>query len=30
MKFLVIIYNDLAMLDAMPQQEFDKTMRGCI
>ena len=30
MKFLVIIYNDPAMLDAMPQQEFDKTMRGCI
>ena len=30
MKFLVIIYTDPAMLDAMPQQEFDKTMRGCI
>jgi hypothetical protein len=30
MKFLVIIYNDPTMLDAMPQQEFDKTMRGCI
>jgi hypothetical protein len=30
MKFLVIIYNDPVMLDAMPQQEFDKTMRGCI
>lgn len=30
MKFLVIIYNDPALLDAMPQQEFDKTMRGCI
>jgi hypothetical protein len=30
MKFLVIIYNDVSLLDAMPQQEFDKTMRGCI
>lgn len=30
MKFLVIIYNDPALLDAMPRQEFDKTMRGCI
>jgi hypothetical protein len=30
MKFLVIIYNDPALLDAMPKQEFDKTMRGCI
>ena len=30
MKYLVIIYTDPAMLDAMPQQEFDKTMRGCI
>ncbi|HJP85642.1 MAG TPA: YciI family protein [Gemmatimonadaceae bacterium] len=30
MKFLVIIYNDPALLDAMPQPEFDKTMRGCI
>ena len=30
MKFLVIIYTDPTLLDAMPQQEFDKTMRGCI
>ena len=30
MKFLVIIYNDPTLLDAVPQQEFDKTMRGCI
>jgi hypothetical protein len=30
MKYLVIIYTDPAMLDAMPQQEFDRTMRGCI
>lgn len=30
MKFLVIIYNDPSLLDAMPQQQFDKTMRGCI
>lgn len=30
MKYLVIIYNDPTLLDAMPKQEFDKTMRGCI
>jgi hypothetical protein len=30
MKYLVIIYNDPTLLDAMPRQEFDKTMRGCI
>ena len=30
MRYLVIIYTDPAMLDAMPQQEFDRTMRGCI
>src|SRR2546423_11336960 len=30
MKYLVIIYTDPAMLDAIPQQEFDRTMRGCI
>src|SRR5438270_6115728 len=30
MKFLVIIYNDPKLLDGVPQQEFDKTMRGCI
>lgn len=30
MKFLVIIYNDPRLLDAVSQQEFEKTMRGCI
>ena len=30
MKYLVIIYTDPTLLDAMPQQDFDKTMRGCI
>jgi hypothetical protein len=30
MKFLVLIYNDGAMLDAMPPSEFDETMRGCL
>ena len=30
MKYLVIIYNDASLLDAMPKQEFETTMRGCI
>lgn len=30
MKFLVLIYNDTELLDAMPQQEFNATMRGCL
>jgi hypothetical protein len=30
MKFLVLIYNDTELLDAMPQPEFDATMRGCL
>ncbi len=29
MQFLVLIYNDASMLDALPQGEFDKTMHGC-
>ena len=29
MQFLVLIYNDATLLDAMPQGEFDKTMRDC-
>lgn len=29
MKFLVMIYNDAALLDALPAGEFDTTMRGC-
>jgi len=29
MKFLVMIYNDDALLDALPAGEFDTMMRGC-
>lgn len=29
-KYLVIIYNDPALLEAMPREEFNETMRGCI
>ena len=29
MKFLVMIYNDDALLDALPDGEFDTIMRGC-
>ena len=29
MQFLVLIYNDTALLDAMPPGEFDKTMHDC-
>jgi hypothetical protein len=30
MKFMLLIYNDHAMLDALPPDEFDATMRGCL
>ena len=30
MKFMVLIYNDDAMLDAMPPAQFDAAMRGCL
>ncbi len=30
MKFLVLIYNDSQMLDAMPAPEFNATMRDCL
>ena len=30
MKFMVLIYNDDSMLDALPPAEFDATMRGCL
>jgi hypothetical protein len=30
MKFMVLIYNDTALLDAMPAREFDATMRQCL
>src|SRR6476659_9426838 len=30
MKFLLLIYNEPALLDALPSAEFDTRMRGCI
>jgi hypothetical protein len=30
MKFMVLIYSDDTMLDAMAPAEFDTTMRGCL
>jgi hypothetical protein len=30
MKFMLLIYNDPTMLDALPRSEFDATMRGCL
>jgi hypothetical protein len=30
MKFMVLIYNDPALLDRMPASEFDSTMRECL
>ena len=30
MKFMVLIYNDSTMLDALPRAEFDATMRSCL
>src|SRR3954464_7973255 len=30
MKYMVLIYNDPKLLEAVPQREFDETMRGCI
>jgi hypothetical protein len=30
MKFMVLIYSDPQLLDAVPPREFDETMRGCI
>jgi len=30
MKFMVLIYIDPELLDAVPQPEFDETMRGCL
>ena len=29
MKFLVLIYNEPELLNALPHTEFDTTMRGC-
>ncbi len=30
MKFVLLIYNDLTLLDALPAQQFDATMRDCL
>jgi hypothetical protein len=30
MKFMLLIYNDSTMLDALPPAQFDATMRGCL
>lgn len=30
MKYALLIYNDRALLDALPQAEFDSRMRGCL
>jgi len=30
MQFLILIYNDSEMLEAMPASEFDRTMRDCL
>ena len=30
MKFMLLIYNDSTMLDALPPAEFDATMRSCL
>jgi hypothetical protein len=30
MKYLLLVYNDPAMLDAMPSGEFDTQMKACI
>ena len=30
MKFLTLIYTDPTLLDAIPQEQYDETMRGCL
>lgn len=30
MKYILLIYNDKTLLDALPAGEFDSRMRGCI
>ena len=30
MKFLMLIYNDDTLLNALPEGEFDRMMRGCL
>ena len=29
MKFILLVYNDPALFDALPASEFDSRMRGC-
>ena len=29
-KFLLLVYNDTALLDALPSSEFDTMMKGCL
>lgn len=29
MQFLLLVYNDDTLLDALPQEEFDSRMKGC-
>lgn len=30
MKFLLMVYTDPALMDALPQGEFDRLMKGCL
>jgi hypothetical protein len=30
MKFMVLVYNDGELLDALPKPKFDEEMRGCL
>ena len=30
MKFIMLVYNDPALLSAVPQEQFNETMRGCL
>jgi hypothetical protein len=30
MKFMLLIYNDSTLLDALPARQFDSTMRDCL
>jgi hypothetical protein len=30
MKYMVLIYNDTELLDALPQPKFNEEMRGCL
>lgn len=30
MRFLMLVYTDAALLDALPEGEYDRLMRGCI